>query len=166
MSADVWCRAHPAMGRHGIKLVHVSWALLSTWRMICGITHAAHPKWVNADAEIIFILGPTSVSLVLHTGVWSILCLLLVWCPMAFNHQQTWYGNYILQAECYHVLNEWSMLSSVLWGWGMIYDQCCVCWWSDSRLHSIMGRRSVKICIVYPVLCHVQDLYFHLHYVH
>ena len=38
-------------------------------------------------------------------GVWSMLCLLLVWCPMAFNHQQTWYGNYILYAESYHVLN-------------------------------------------------------------
>ena len=87
--------------------------------------------------------------------VWSMLCLLLVWCPMAFNHQQTWYGNYILYAESYHVINVWSMFSSVLRGWGMIYGQCCVCWWSDSRLHSIMGRYSMEICILYPELCHV-----------
>ena len=87
--------------------------------------------------------------------VWSMLCLLLVWCPMAFNHQQTWYGNYILYAESYHVINVWSMFSSVLRGWGMIYGQCCVCWWSDSRLHSIMGRCSMEICILYPELCHV-----------
>ena len=29
-------RLHSAMGRHGIALVHVSWASLSTWRMIVG----------------------------------------------------------------------------------------------------------------------------------
>ena len=76
-------------------------------------------------------------------------------------HQQTWYGNYILYAESYHVLNEWSKFSS---GWGMIYNQCGVCWWSDSGLHSIMGRRSMEICILYPELCHVLGAWLILPY--
>ena len=58
-----------------------------------------------SNAEIIFSYGPTSVSPVLHTlsMVNAVPAVGLV--PMAFNHQQTWYGNYILYAESYHVIN-------------------------------------------------------------
>ena len=205
-------RLHPAMGRRGIVFALVSWALLSTWRMICGTIHAAcrnhgqclclpmvgacaetasshgqtrhstctcklsfiiymvydrwhHPCCVPGVGQycacrclmqkLYSVMGRHLYHLCCIRGVWSMLCLLLVWCPMAFNHQQTWYGNYILYAASYHVLNMWSMFSSVLCEWGMIYGQCCVCWWSDSRLHSKMGRRSMEICNLYPELSHV-----------
>ena len=35
-------RLHPAMGRHEIELMLVSWTLPSTWRMICGTINAAY----------------------------------------------------------------------------------------------------------------------------
>ena len=81
-------------------------------------------------------------------GIWSMAC-----CKTAFNitiHSMKLI-TYILYIEPYHVHIAYKIYAFI--GVWVGYDQCCVCWWSDDRLHSPMGRLSTEFvfCTMEPV---------------
>ena len=72
-------------------------------------------------------------------GIWSMACY-----KTAFNitiHRMKLI-TYILYIEPYHVHIAYKIYAFI--GVWVGYDQCCVCWWSDDRLHSPMGRLSTE----------------------
>ena len=99
--------------------------------------------------------------------VWSMLCLLLVWCPMAFNHQQTLYGNYILYAESYHVINVWSMFFiCAAWVGYDLWSMLCLLmvWFQTALNHGQIQHGNLYLvpwalpctrCMIYASICAV-----------
>ena len=111
----------PAMGRHGIVLVLVSWALLSTLHRICGTIHAAYINYGQCCAcrwllqKLLSAMGRHGIVLVLVS--WAL-------------------------------LSTWCMIGGAIHAAYINYGQCCVCRCLVQRLHPAMGRHGMILMLV------------------
>ena len=161
---------HSATGRHGIVLVLVSWALLSTSRMIWGTIHAAYTNYDQCCVCRWLVHAQR-----LHPAMGRHGIVLALWVELYYLHGVWWIGGIIhavylewvntvpADVWCRNYIQPWADICITCAAYAE-YGQCCACCWSGAQRHLTISRHGMEIIFCMPSLTMylTNDLSFHL----